>query len=472
MNSQKPDTPSESSHMTPQADQWIKRDQKHVWHGFTQTSTYAENGPVIVESGEGNWLIDVDGNRYLDAISSVWLNTLGHNVPELDTALRNQLDRIAHSTMLGNGNRIVIELAEALAAVVPIEDPYLLFASDGSAAVEQATKIAFQYWQNLGSREKVSFLAISGAYHGDTIGSLSLGSDEFGSNLFEPLQFEVIRAPGYDHPDWELTAISLVSKHHEKIAAAVIEPLVQGASGMHTTDPNAIKAFADACSKHGVLLICDEVATGFGRTGTLFASEQCGIQPDLMCLGKGITGGYLPMSATVAAGHIHQAFLGQDLGPEMLYHGHSYGGNALAAAVALRHLSLITESNVLSNVQKQAVDLSQLLKKRIACIPGIAQIRCLGLLAGIELEASLPPLTARKVCTSAVSKGILLRSIGPVITIVPPLSITSEELKLIISVLEETLREELTLSKERTATWVLQITPSPCQASGNRLQKQ
>lgn len=414
-----------------------------MWHGFTQMATYAANAPVIVERAEGHWLIDVDGRRYFDGISSVWLTTFGHRVPELDAALRDQLDRVAHTTMLGNGNRVVIELAEALASVVPVDDASFLFASDGAAAVEQATKIAYQYWQNLGTSGKTTFLAIGGAYHGDTVGSLSLGADGFGSDLFDPLRFEVIRAPGYDDPEWARSAARLVAQHHDRLAGAIIEPLVQGAAGMRVAELQAAQALAEACAEHGVLLICDEVATGFGRTGTLFASEQCGLRPDLMCLGKGITGGYLPMSATAAAGHVHRAFLGPDLGPQTLYHGHSYGGNALAAAVALRHLTLIEERGALENVRERGTELSELLEARVAPLPGVAAVRSTGLLAGIELDAALPELTARRVCAACVEKGVLLRPIGSVITVVPPLSVTSSELKLILSALEEALRETI-----------------------------
>ena len=426
------------------AEGWIERDRASVWHGFTQMATYADNRPVIVERAEGHWLIDVDGRRYLDAISSVWLSTFGHRVPELDQAVHEQLDRIAHSTMLGNGNRVVVELAEALAKVVPLEDPRFLFASDGAAAVEQATKIAFQYWRNLGTTDRTTFLAIGGAYHGDTLGSLSLGADGFGTDLFDPLRFDVIRAPGYDDPDWAATAAALVDEHHGRLAGAIIEPLVQGAGGIRIAEPKAAQTLAASCAEHDVLLICDEVATGFGRTGTLFASEQCGLQPDLMCLGKGITGGYLPMSATAAAGHVHRAFLGKDLGPETLYHGHSYGGSALAAAVALRHLALLDERDALANARERGAELAGLLRARIAGAPGVVATRSVGLLAGVELDASLPQLTARRVCAAAVEKGVLLRPIGPVITIVPPLSITSAELDLIVSVLEEALKETVT----------------------------
>jgi len=423
---------------------WIARDAARVWHGFTQMATYAANTPIVVERAAGHWLIDVEGRRYLDAISSVWLSTFGHAVPELDEAIRDQLERVAHSTMLGNGNRVVIELAEALAEVVPLDDARFLFASDGAAAVEQATKIAFQYWQNKGVESRTTFLAIGGAYHGDTVGSLSLGADGFGSEMFDPLRFDVVRAPGYDDPRWAEAAADLVARHGDRLAAAIIEPLVQGAAGMRIAEPDAARLLAAACAEHDVLLICDEVATGFGRTGTLFASEQCGLRPDLMSLGKGITGGYLPMSVTVAAGHVHDAFLGEDLGAETLYHGHSYGGNALAAAVALRHLRLIDERHALVNVCERGNELSRLLETTIAPHRGVAATRSIGLLAGVELAPTLPPLTARRVCAATVARGVLLRPIGPVITIVPPLSVTSSELELIVGSLEEALSEIVT----------------------------
>ncbi len=439
-----PDIPPSDSTTAPpssSATAWAARDQNRVWHGFTQMATYAASRPVIVERAEGNWLVDVEGRRYLDAISSVWVNTLGHAVPELDQAVREQLDRVAHSTMLGNGNRVVIELAEALAPLVPVDDPHFLFASDGAASVEQAAKIAFQYWVNRGVNGRTKFLSIGGAYHGDTIGSLSLGADGFGSDIFDDLRFQVVRAPGYEDAAWADTAAALVHDHQGELAAAIIEPLVQGAAGIRTAEPGSASALADACAQHGVLLICDEVATGFGRTGTLFASEQCQITPDLLCLGKGITGGYLPMSATVAAGHVYATFLGADLGPETLYHGHSYGGNALAAAVALRHLELIQKPKVLANARARGAELAELLAKRIARAPGVVDVRSIGLLAGIELSENLHELTARRVCAATVEQGVLVRSIGNVVTVVPPLSITSPELELIVGALERSLTE-------------------------------
>jgi adenosylmethionine---8-amino-7-oxononanoate aminotransferase len=418
------------------SDDWIARDAAVVWHGFTQMATYADNRPVVVERAEGHELIDVDGRRYLDAISSVWVTTLGHHHPELDAALRDQLDLVAHSTMLGNGNRAVIELAEELAAVVPVDDPHFLFASDGAAAVEQALKIAFQYWANIGVTGRTRYLAFGGAYHGDTIGSLSLGAGGFGTDLYDPLRFPVLRAPAFDDPDCFDRAVALIAQHARQLAAVVVEPLVQGAAGMLVGDPAGLQMLGKACSAHDVLLVCDEVATGFGRTGTLFASEQCGLRPDLLCIAKGLTGGYLPMSATVANRRVYDAFLGADLGPRTFYHGHSYSGNALAAAVARRHLRLVTDGDVLANVGARSSQLRGLLDDRFGSHRAVRAVRVCGLMAGIELAPPAPDLRwGRKVTAATVERGVLVRPIGDVVTLVPPLTITAPEVVRIVDAL-------------------------------------
>ncbi len=416
---------------------WVERDAAVVWHGFTQMATYGANAPVIVERAEGRELIDVDGRRYLDAISSLWVTTLGHRVPALDDALRAQVERVAHSTMLGNGNRVVVELAEALSAVVPVADPHFLFASDGAAAVEQALKVAFQYWVNRDVRGRTAYLAFGGAYHGDTIGSLSVGDGGFGTDVFDPLRFPVIRAPGPGAPGWADTARELIGTHAERLAAVVLEPLVQGAAGMQLSSPDEVAAIAAACRAHGVLLVLDEVATGFGRTGTLFAAHQCGVQADILCLGKGITGGYLPMSATVASGPVFDAFNGPDLSAFTLYHGHSYGGNALAAAVALRHLELFRELGVLENVAARATQFSELLGR----VPGpVREVRQKGLMIGVELDPPTGGLRwGRRVCAEAVDRGVLLRPLGDVVVIMPILTTTADEATLITEVLAESI---------------------------------
>jgi len=414
---------------------WIERDATRVWHGFTQMAAFSLQEPVIVDRAEGHELIDSQGRRYLDAISSLWVNTLGHRVPDLDAALTEQLGKVAHSTMLGNGNQAVVELCEALARVVPINDPHFLFASDGASAVEQALKCALQYWRNIGLDQKSGFLALKDAYHGDTVGALSLG-DGFHSEHFDRLRFPVLRAPGYATAGWAEQACAMIESNAERLAAVVIEPLVQAAGGMKVARPDDVRLLAECCRENGVLLICDEVATGFGRTGSLFASRRCGIQPDLLVLGKGITGGYLPMSATVASGRVFFAFMGDDLSERTFYHGHSYGGNALAAAVASRHLELLVEWNVLANVEARSQELRRLLDERVAPLRTVSDIRLCGLLGGVELA---PWISARDVCSEAVRRGVLLRSLGQVIPLVPPLTVTSEELERIVAALEQAI---------------------------------
>ncbi len=402
---------------------WAERDAAVVWHGFTPMASFTDGTPVIVERAEGHELIDVDGNRYLDAISSLWVNTLGHRVPELDRALRDQLDRVAHSTMLGHGNRVVVELAEALSAVVPVDRPHFLFAGDGASAVEQALKLAVQ------CSGRTAFLAFDGAYHGDTVGAMSLGDDTgFGVDAFAALRFPVLRAPGFDDPRCFETAAELVRDHAAELAAVVVEPLVQGAAGMRMAPPLGFAVLGDACRAAGVLLIFDEVATGFGRTGTLFAAEQCGVRPDLLCLGKGLTGGYLAMSATVASGRVFDA-----LARQTFFHGHSFGGNALGAAVALRHLQLVQETGVLANVGARSAQLRALLAERIAPLDGVGDIRLCGLMGGVDVA----PGWGRAVCSAAVERGVLLRPLGDVVVLMPPLSVTGPEVERVVHVLSE-----------------------------------
>jgi adenosylmethionine-8-amino-7-oxononanoate aminotransferase len=421
---------------------WIERDVATVWHGFTQMEAYADNRPVIVERGEGRELIDVEGKRYLDAISSLWVTTLGHAVPELDDAVRDQLGRVAHSTLLGNGNRIVIELAEALAPKVPVDRPRFLFASDGAAAVEQALKIAFQFWTNQGVTTKTTYLAFGGAYHGDTTGSLSLGDGGFGTDVFDPLRFPVLRCPTLGEAGAVDQAVAMIAEHADQLAAVVLEPLVQGAAGITLVPAEAVAAVAEAARAHDVLVVHDEVATGFGRTGTLFASEQCGVRPDLMVIGKGITGGYLPLAATVASERVWAAFLGPDLSERTFYHGHSYSGNALGCAVALRHLELLDEWDVLATGGDRADQLGQLLAERIEPLDGVAAVRRCGLMTGVELAPPADGLRwGRRVSAACVERGVLIRPLGDVIVLMPPLTTTADEIVRIIDALEAAIGE-------------------------------
>lgn len=422
---------------------WVKRDADRVWHGFTQMSAYGDNEPVIVERAEGRELIDVDGRRYLDAVSSLWVNTLGHCIPELDQALRDQIDRVAHTTMLGNGNRVVIELAEALATVVPVDDPHFLFASDGAAAVEQALRIAFQYWTNQGVIGRTTYLAFGDAYHGDTIGSLSVGDGGFGTDALAPLRFPVLRAPSFADPESLAIATAMVREHAGQLAAVVMEPLVQTfAAGVRAAPPTGFATLRDACTETGVLLICDEVATGFGRTGTLFACEHVGLRPDIMCLGKGLTGGYLPMSATIANATVFEAFNGADLSERTLYHGHSFSGNALAAAVALRHLALFDEWDVLANVAARSMQLSDAFAQLLAPLGAVSDTRLVGLIGAVELHVPDDDhLLPRRVAAAAVRRGVLTRSLGSLITVVPPLTVTAAEIDTIVHTIAAAIAE-------------------------------
>ena len=424
-------------------EEWVARDAAVVWHGFTQMSVYGENTPVVVDHAEGREVVDVDGNRYFDAISSLWVTTLGHRVPELDQVVVEQLGKVAHSTMLGNGNTAAIELAEALVPRLPVDQAHLLFASDGAAAVEQALKVAFQHWTNQGVEGRDTYLAFGGAYHGDTLGSLSVGAGGFGTDVFDPLRFPVLRAPGFDDPDWYRTAADLVGEHATRLAAVIVEPLVQGAAGIQVADPIGFTWLAEACRTHDVLLIADEVATGFGRTGTLFASEQIdGFHPDLMCVGKGLTGGYLPMAATAASARVYEAFVGPDLSERTLYHGHSYGGNALAAAVALRHLQLVDEWDVLTNVRARSAQLAAALAAQVAKLDEVREVRVQGLMSAVELASPEDdPLWARRTCSAMVRRGVLARSLGDAVVLVPPLTITAEEVDRIVSTLAEAIPE-------------------------------
>jgi len=422
----------------------VDRDVAVVWHGFTQMAAYAGNTPITVERAEGRELIDVHGRRYFDAISSLWVTTLGHRVPELDRAVIDQLGKVAHATLLGNGSAVVVEFAEALAEVVPVDGAHTLFASDGAVAVEQALKIAFQSWVNRGRPERNRFLALGDAYHGDTVGALSVGDGGFGTTVFDPLRFPVVRTPGYATSDWATKAVAAIETYGATLAAFILEPLVQGASGILVAEPEDLALVGRACREHGVLLICDEVATGFGRTGKLFASEWAGpgFRPDILCLGKGISGGYLPLSATVVSAEVFDAFRGEDLGTATFYHGHSYGGNALGCAVALRHLQLLDEWDVLDHVGVVARHLGARLDDTVVGRPGVGAVRRRGLMVGVDLAP--PPggvRWGRRVCAAAVRRGVLLRPLGDVVVVMPPLTSTVDELDRVVDVLAACIDE-------------------------------
>ena len=347
--------------------------------------------------------------------------------------MRDQLDRVAHSTMLGHGNRVVIELAEALAALVPVDDPHVLFAGDGASALEQALKIAFQYWVNVGEPARNRFLAFGGAYHGDTVGALSLGDGGLGAGVFDPLRFPVLGHPASTRiptSRWPSTWSPSTPVSWRRWSWS---RWCRGRRACAWPRRRRSPGLGRACADAGVLLVFDEVATGFGRTGTLFAAEQCGVRPDLLCLGKGLTAGYLAMAATVASGRVFDAFGERG---KHLAHGHSYGGNALAAAVALRHLRLIEERDVLANVGARSAQLRVLLDRRVAPLAGVGEVRVTGLMAGVDVTPAISPGNrGREVCAAATAAGVLLRPLGDTVVLMPPLTITATEIERIVDVL-------------------------------------
>ena len=418
---------------------WVERDAAVVWHGFTQMSSYADNSPIIIERAEGRELIDVDGRRYLDAISSLWVVTLGHHIAELDDALRAQIDRVAHSTMLGNGNRTTIELAEALAAVVPVDEPHFLFASDGAAAVEQALKIAFQFWTNQGitadapriSRSAARITVTpSGRCRSATAASARPCSIRCGS------RFGACRAaiPTPRSPRSSNTPASSPRLCSSRSCRA---PRACCSTSLRSCGPSPTRAPGTTCCSCATKSRPASVAPA-----RLFAVEQCGVRPDLLCLGKGLTGGYLAMAATVASGRVYDAFLGPDLSEQTLYHGHSYSGNALAAAVALRHLQLIDEWKVLDNVQARSAELRSLLRSDVAPLAGVKEIRQHGLMTGIELAPPADGLRwGRRVSAACVRRGVLIRPLGDVIVLMPPLTITAGEIERIVDTVRAAIEE-------------------------------
>ena len=443
-------------------------DRAHVWHPFTQMSTWLDplpgDEPVIIDHATGSWLFDTRGRKYLDAISSLWVNLHGHRKMEIDSAIKLQLSFVAHSTLLGLASPPSIELAAELVRRAPrfAGQPTLekVFYSDsGSTAVEIALKIAFQHFRQRGLPKKKKFVALGEAYHGDTIGSVSVGGVDTFHEIFRPLLFEVLRVPTPHAYRWPTgarlcleaaaqAAEALIAGRHQEIAAVLIEPLVQGAAGMITHPPGYLARLARVCREHDVLLICDEVATGFGRTGTMFACEQEQIVPDLMCLAKGLTGGYLPLAATLATEQVFQSFLGPFESKKTFFHGHSYTGNPLACAAALASLKIFDDEQTLVHVKAMAERLAAGLSQ-ISQMPHVGDVRQRGLMIGIELvrdraskeEYAYADRIGHQVCLAARKREVMLRPLGNVVVLMPPLSIQGQEVDLLLEATEASIRE-------------------------------
>jgi adenosylmethionine-8-amino-7-oxononanoate aminotransferase len=413
-------------------------DHDHLWHPFTQQRDWVAEEPLMIEAAEGTELIDSDGRRYLDGVSSLWCNVHGHRHPEIDQAVREQLDLVAHSTMLGLSHPGAAELAARLIAIAPAGLSRVFYSDSGSTAVEVALKMAFQYWQHRGGQHvrKTSFICLDQAYHGDTVGSVSVGGMPLFHSTFEPLLFEAHRAKPGDVDDIG----RLLAMREEEVAAVVIEPLVQGAAGMLTHPPGYLRAVRRLCDRHGALLICDEVATGFGRTGTMFACEQEGVSPDLLCLAKGLTGGYMPLAATLATDRIYEAFLGDHSALKTFFHGHTYTGNPLACAAALASLDVFERERTLVRIQPKIRLLSGWLAQ-VEKMPEVKEVRQRGLMVGIDLGEQDPELRlGHRVVLEARHRGVIVRPLGDVIVLMPPLSISKQDLRRLVEVVGQSIR--------------------------------
>lgn len=439
-------------------------DRKHLWHPFTPMDEWErEDPPLVVERGEGAYLIDVEGNRYLDGVSSLWVNIHGHRKEEIDEAVRAQLGRIAHTTQLGMANPAAIELAEKLTRIAPEGLTRVFYSDSGATAVEIALKMAFQYQKQRKDPkpEKDRFLTLNLAYHGDTVGSVSLGGIDLFHHIFGPLLFQTMRAEapycfwcprGAENPPCSVCSGDEFAHHIAEnaphLAAVVVEPMVQGAAGMIVQPRGFLKKVREACAAHDVLLIADEVATGFARTGPMFACEHEGVAPDILCLAKGITGGYLPLAATLASEEIFDAFRGPPETGRAFFHGHSYTGNPLACAAALANLRVFERENTIERNRAKIAHLWSELE-RLKASPHVGEVRGLGWMVGVELlkeKTTKEPYTpaerkGRAVILAARRRGLAARPLGDVVVLMPPYCVTNEEISRIVGVLEESIRE-------------------------------
>jgi adenosylmethionine-8-amino-7-oxononanoate aminotransferase len=406
-------------------------DHDHAWHPFTQQQGWSEEEPLLIERAEGSYLIDSDGRRYLDGTSSLWCNVHGHRHPVIDRAVREQLERVAHTTMLGLSHPSGVELAKRLVEIVPDGLSRSFYSESGSTAVEIALKMAFQYQaQRGGHADRTSFVHLHNAYHGDTLGSVSVGGIDLFHAAYEPLLFETHAAEAGNAADLD----RVLRAHGEQVAAVIVEPLVQGAAGILVQPPGYLGAVRQLCDKHGVLLICDEVATGFGRTGTMFACEQEDVAPDFLCLAKGLTGGYLPLAATLTTERVYEGFLGAPEEQRTFFHGHTYTGNPLACAAALASLDVFEQERTIERLQPKIELLGERLEE-IETMPEVAEVRWKGFMIGIDLGAHDPALRmGHRVTLAARERGAIVRPLGDTVVLVPPLSISAEDLERLLDI--------------------------------------
>ena len=437
-----------------------KLDRTHVWHPFTPMSVWLEDDPLVIERGEGCELVDTDGRRYLDGVSSLWVNVHGHGHPTIDAAVRDQLDALAHSTFLGLTHPPAVELAARLTAMAPGRLSRVFFSENGAAAVEVALKMAYSYWRNQGE-DRDRFVRLQHAYHGDTIGAVSIGGIERFHDSYRPLLFATAEIPspycyrcplGRKYPSCDLACADelegVLTREAGRVAAVVVEPLVQGAAGMITAPDGHLARIAEIARRHGVLLVVDEVATGFGRTGRMFASEIDGVEPDVMCLAKGITGGYLPLSATLATEDVFDAFLGAPEEHKTLYHGHSYSANPLCCAAALANLQVFEDERTLERLAPKIKRLTALMEP-LRDRPHVGDVRQRGFMVGIELVADTATKeefpeawqVGAQVARRARARGVIVRPLTDVVVLMPPLAMSEDQLERLVTAVAESIDE-------------------------------
>ncbi|HEU4686206.1 MAG TPA: adenosylmethionine--8-amino-7-oxononanoate transaminase [Nitrospira sp.] len=441
-------------------------DRQYLWHPFTQMREWEADDPLIIERGIGPYLIDTHGRKYLDGTSSIWVNIHGHRHPTLDRAVKRQLDRIAHSTLLGLSNPPAIRLARQLVRIAPKGLTRVFYSDDGSTAVEVALKMAVQYWQQRtpGAGPKNSFLHLKLAYHGDTIGAVSVGNLELFHSRFKSLIFPTLAADSpycyrcplnKSYPSCQLACLApieeILSQRHRELAGFIIEPLVQAAAGMITAPDGYMRRIRELCTRHDVLLIADEVATGFGRTGKMFACQHEDVTPDLMAISKGLTGGYMPLAATLTTEKIYEAFLGNFEDFKTFFHGHSYTGNPLGCAVASANLDLFQRERTLPRLKPKIAALRRMLDP-LRSMPHVGDVRQRGFMCGIELvldrATKTPfPLETRighLVAREARHRGLILRPLGHIIVLMPPLNTDVRTLARMVSIMSESIEAAVT----------------------------
>jgi adenosylmethionine-8-amino-7-oxononanoate aminotransferase len=444
-------------------DRIVAQDRRYVWHPFTQHALWNQQDAIVIVGGDREFVIDTEGRRYIDGHSSLWCNIHGHRHPTINRAIVAQLDRIAHSTLLGLVSPPSVELAERLVALTPAKLTKVFYSDDGSTSVEVACKMAYAYWRHRGHAERSEFVALRNAYHGDTIGSVSVGGIDLFHSVYRPLLFKTHFAPspycyrcelGQEPATCGIACAEAVDRllreRAGRIAAVIVEPLMQCAAGMIAAPPGHLRRIREISEAHDVLLIADEVATGFGRTGRMFACEHEEVAPDLLCASKGLTGGYLPLAVTLATEAVYEAFLGPVDAGRTFYHGHTFTGNALGCAAALASLDVFDAERTLEHLPAK-VDQMRAGLARLRGRPHVGDVRQWGLMAGIELVrdvARREPFAYGKqigaqVCARAARYGVILRPLADVIVLMPPLSIAPENLETLLAVTARCIEEVL-----------------------------